>query len=258
MDVTHKRADERFVGRRRRLPAREPRDDRKRRDEAARYAFHVSLHSAELACVEEPRHLPVHLQGSAGSGSVDERVSVNCAVAKDFGLFEAGQTPDYGELGCMPHACLEADQAKERSVPFLLSELHDCIRLRSRAGVGKSLRPQGPETKGIFSPGGHHLDRQACLEIAFLFERMKGQRIGAPDPLEKTGILPLIERHIEYTGSPRAEWVLDNWAKMLPRFVKVFPHEYKRVLGVPRTSKFETVPAVRVPDGKAWQPVERR
>ncbi len=44
----------------------------------------------------------------------------------------------------------------------------------------------------------------------------------------------LIAKHFEYTGSPRAEWILENWSAMLPKFVKVFPHEYKRVLGIPR------------------------
>jgi hypothetical protein len=29
--------------------------------------------------------------------------------------------------------------------------------------------------------------------------------------------------------------VLDNWYATLARIVKVFPHEYKRVLGVPRS-----------------------
>src|SRR5208337_1121340 len=46
----------------------------------------------------------------------------------------------------------------------------------------------------------------------------------------------LIARHAELTGSPRAKWILDNWETMLPKFIKVFPHEYKRVLGVPRAS----------------------
>jgi glutamate synthase domain-containing protein 3 len=46
----------------------------------------------------------------------------------------------------------------------------------------------------------------------------------------------LIARHAEFTGSPRARWVLDHWETMLPKFVKVFPHEYKRVLGVARTA----------------------
>jgi glutamate synthase domain-containing protein 3 len=44
----------------------------------------------------------------------------------------------------------------------------------------------------------------------------------------------LIRRHLDATGSPRARWVLDHWEELLPRFVKVFPHELKRVLGVPR------------------------
>ena len=43
-----------------------------------------------------------------------------------------------------------------------------------------------------------------------------------------------IARHAEETGSPRANWILENWETMLPKFLKVFPHEYKRVLGVPR------------------------
>jgi glutamate synthase (NADPH) large chain len=44
----------------------------------------------------------------------------------------------------------------------------------------------------------------------------------------------LISRHVAATGSPRAKWVLENWPNMICQFVKVFPHEYKRVLGVPR------------------------
>jgi glutamate synthase (NADPH/NADH) large chain len=47
-------------------------------------------------------------------------------------------------------------------------------------------------------------------------------------------LFQLISRHAEYTGSPQAKWILDNWETTLPKFVKVFPHEYKRVLGIPR------------------------
>jgi glutamate synthase domain-containing protein 3 len=31
--------------------------------------------------------------------------------------------------------------------------------------------------------------------------------------------------------------VLENWDALLPRFVKVFPQEYKRVLGVTREAE---------------------
>jgi glutamate synthase domain-containing protein 3 len=44
----------------------------------------------------------------------------------------------------------------------------------------------------------------------------------------------LVARHLALTGSPRAAWILDNWSETLSRFIKVFPHEHKRVLGVRR------------------------
>ncbi|HWE85446.1 MAG TPA: glutamate synthase large subunit [Terracidiphilus sp.] len=45
----------------------------------------------------------------------------------------------------------------------------------------------------------------------------------------------LLERHRDLTGSPRAAWILDNWTIAREHFIKVFPHEYKRVLGIART-----------------------
>ena len=44
----------------------------------------------------------------------------------------------------------------------------------------------------------------------------------------------LLERHRDLTGSPRAAWILEHWADAQPRFIKIFPHEYKRVLGIAR------------------------
>jgi glutamate synthase (NADPH/NADH) large chain len=40
----------------------------------------------------------------------------------------------------------------------------------------------------------------------------------------------LIERHRRYTGSERAQHILDNWASYLPRFVKVMPVDYREAL----------------------------
>jgi glutamate synthase domain-containing protein 2/glutamate synthase domain-containing protein 1/glutamate synthase domain-containing protein 3 len=42
----------------------------------------------------------------------------------------------------------------------------------------------------------------------------------------------LIERHARHTSSAVARQMLDNWWQFRARFVKVFPHEYKRALGV--------------------------
>jgi glutamate synthase domain-containing protein 3 len=60
----------------------------------------------------------------------------------------------------------------------------------------------------------------------------------------------LIQRHAELTGSRRARSILDGWGESQTRFVKVYPHEYKRVLGIPRaTHAFE--PARRTADSAA-------
>jgi len=47
----------------------------------------------------------------------------------------------------------------------------------------------------------------------------------------------LIARHVELTGSRRGQWILDNWQHAVSNFVKVFPHEYKRVLGIGRSDR---------------------
>ncbi|MBN8504135.1 MAG: glutamate synthase subunit alpha [Burkholderiales bacterium] len=41
----------------------------------------------------------------------------------------------------------------------------------------------------------------------------------------------LVEAHHKWTGSLRARQLLDHWADSRAKFVKVFPHEYKRALG---------------------------
>ena len=43
----------------------------------------------------------------------------------------------------------------------------------------------------------------------------------------------LIEKHAKYTNSRRASEILENWAAYRPRFVKIFPKEYRRELGEP-------------------------
>jgi glutamate synthase (NADPH) large chain len=54
------------------------------------------------------------------------------------------------------------------------------------------------------------------------------------DPADMQALQNLVIKHVEATGSPRGKWILENWGEMLPKFVKVFPHEYKRVLGIPK------------------------
>jgi glutamate synthase domain-containing protein 3 len=57
------------------------------------------------------------------------------------------------------------------------------------------------------------------------------------DPEDAGKLRAVIAKHFEETRSQRAAHVLRHWAEMLPRFVKVYPHEYKRVLGVARCER---------------------
>jgi glutamate synthase (NADPH/NADH) large chain len=50
------------------------------------------------------------------------------------------------------------------------------------------------------------------------------------DPDDQRVLQTLVYRHFDLTGSPRAKRILENWNAMLPKFVKVFPHEFKRVM----------------------------
>ena len=74
----------------------------------------------------------------------------------------------------------------------------------------------------VFDPESR-LDRMCNLDMADL-EIVK-------EPNDIAELKGMIEKHFQYTQSPKAKEVLDHWAKSLPCFVKVFPMEYRRVLG---------------------------
>jgi glutamate synthase domain-containing protein 3 len=47
---------------------------------------------------------------------------------------------------------------------------------------------------------------------------------------DKNFLHALIKKHIDYTGSKYASYILKDWDEMLPRFVKVFPIDYKKAI----------------------------
>jgi glutamate synthase (NADPH/NADH) large chain/glutamate synthase (ferredoxin) len=47
---------------------------------------------------------------------------------------------------------------------------------------------------------------------------------------DKQTLRTMIEAHHRHTGSRKAKLALDAWATMLPKFVKIMPVDYKRVL----------------------------
>ena len=53
--------------------------------------------------------------------------------------------------------------------------------------------------------------------------------VALEDPAEIADVRQMIERHLVYTGSPRANHLLGHWEEMAPRFVKVYPRDYRRM-----------------------------
>ena len=47
---------------------------------------------------------------------------------------------------------------------------------------------------------------------------------------DKERLRNLIENHFRYTNSPKAKNILDNFDNYLPKFIKIMPTEYKKVL----------------------------
>jgi glutamate synthase (ferredoxin) len=50
------------------------------------------------------------------------------------------------------------------------------------------------------------------------------------DPEEIKDLKQLIQQHVDYTESAIGERVLADWNAIAPKFVKVMPKDYKRVL----------------------------
>jgi glutamate synthase (NADPH/NADH) large chain len=83
---------------------------------------------------------------------------------------------------------------------------------------------------------------QTVLELE-LAAAGKGRlrHLGQPDESLLRG---LIERHLRFTGSTRALALLDHWDTTRGRFVKVFPHEYRRALGEQYAARVKTDKAI--------------
>jgi glutamate synthase domain-containing protein 3 len=81
----------------------------------------------------------------------------------------------------------------------------------------------------VFDERGDFTEKRCNLDSVDLEPLLDGEDVQT--------VRELVTRHLELTGSRRAKWILDNWQEMVSRFIKVFPHEFKRVLGVGRSTQ---------------------
>jgi glutamate synthase (ferredoxin) len=62
------------------------------------------------------------------------------------------------------------------------------------------------------------------------------------DPEEIDLVRELIRKHAQYTRSERAWKVLALWEQMVPKFVKVYPNDYRRVIETQKRFKAQGLP----------------
>jgi glutamate synthase (NADPH/NADH) large chain len=71
-------------------------------------------------------------------------------------------------------------------------------------------------------------------DFAYFCNQSMVELTPAFEPEDQQTIRTLVSNHLRYTGSTVAQRVLDNWHAYLPRFIKVMPLDYKRVLEAQR------------------------
>ncbi|MBP7648010.1 MAG: glutamate synthase subunit alpha, partial [Comamonas sp.] len=87
----------------------------------------------------------------------------------------------------------------------------------------------------VFDEDGNFASRCNTAQVALdkVLSGAEQKKAGIPlhdNTTDEALLKKLLEDHHRWTGSLRAREILDNWASMLPRFIKVFPIEYRRAL----------------------------
>ncbi|MGD9611484.1 MAG: glutamate synthase large subunit [Kiritimatiellia bacterium] len=81
------------------------------------------------------------------------------------------------------------------------------------------------------------LDETGLFDAKCNLEMVDLEMLGPDDERELKG---MIERHLKWTGSPRAKEILADWARWKDSFIKVLPMEYRLVLGQMSRADAET------------------
>jgi glutamate synthase (ferredoxin) len=76
----------------------------------------------------------------------------------------------------------------------------------------------------------HVLDLDGGFEDLLNPEMVNLYQLIECEDTEIAEVKEMIQKHAQYTDSVRGKWVLENWAEILPKFIKVLPRDYERML----------------------------
>jgi glutamate synthase (NADPH) large chain len=104
-------------------------------------------------------------------------------------------------------------------IAYVLDEDGDFVQRCNMAMVDLEPVPEEEDLMERLHHSAGDLETKGRIDV---FANMSG--------MDAERLYQLISNHFRFTGSQRAKQILDNWAEMLPRFVKVMPVEYRRAL----------------------------
>ena len=127
-----------------------------------------------------------------------------------------------------------------------------CVRNSGATAVVEGVGNHGIEymTGGrvvILGPVGENLAAGMSGGIAYVLDeegdvymKLNRSMVSYEKVVRNTDVAELrgmIEEHVKYTGSPKGKKILENFEEYLPKFRKIMPHDYKRMLGL--VTKYE-------------------
>lgn len=206
-----------------------------------------------------PGTIKIHLTGSAGQ-------SFGAFLAEGVDIFLKGDTNDYMGKGmgggkivvCPPDGAgfVPEDNIIIGNVALYGATAGQAF-IRGRAGERFCVRNSGARTvvEGVgdhgceymtggvavvLGPTGRNFAAGMSGGIAFVYDPEDNFEIRfnpgmadlelVTDPEDITTLRTMIEDHLRYTSSTPARNILENWGQALPRFKKVMPRDYRRVL----------------------------
>ena len=186
-----------------------------------------------------PRGMTFKLEGDAndyvGKGLSGGKLVIHPPKASSFNSWENIIVGNVALYGATSGEVYLAGMAGERF----------CVRNSGVHAVVEAVGDHGCEymTGGrviVLGPVGRNFGAGMSGGVAYIFDERGDARLninadmveisGLEEPEDIAAVKAMVEKHLQYTGSARAKYVLDHWDKSVKTFVRVMPRDYKRML----------------------------
>ena len=170
-DVVEERADRGRRRRRRELRAEPLGGCEAAGDQADRRALDIAFAAGDLAGEAQARPAFSRRRPSSSRGELRKVLRCRPPSRANSALLEAGDQAEHARLLAIFQLGLEADHVEKRAERIVLPQLHDGVGLHARRmRVGEADRLHRTVAQGLAAALGHHLDRQAAVEIGRALE----------------------------------------------------------------------------------------